>query len=539
MFRIFYIYIALLAVCTLNAQSGREIYSSTCKNCHGINGEGIPPAIPPLADSDFLQEKPEAALKAVLEGLSGKITVNGKEYNSIMPAVPLNDENVAKVMNFVRSEFNEIKGGISAEQVKEVRLKTKYPTYEKQLAEIMNIGLPEAPAGTEITLAAELNFNPTRIIDAGNSQVLILSKFGDVYSLNLTSLKSTQVLSGKDYLTRGTNYTGVTKGIALDQQRRLYITNDYIDRDKSLPHDIDRVRIFRTKSLPLVIQKIDKPKLWYEIDIPAGVGPYNHGISHIEQGLDNWMYVSFGSRTNAGEKGNMKRRAQSREHELSAAIWRLKDKADKSIEFEVFARGFRNPYGFCWDKEGRLFASENGPDKDIEAELNLVKQGKHYGFPYQFADLNSNPHKESPLPENGLQFVKPLKNIGPGGITPLEGSQKSMATFTAHCVPVGMAYLDERFPEEFRDTMLLCRFGGFWPVNGITTGFDILQIKYEGNNTISSKQLIKALARPVDVCTSEIDGKPVVVIAEYCRGRTISEGLTHPGRILILSFENE
>lgn len=524
---------------SLQAQGGKGLYETSCKNCHGINGEGIPPAIPPLANSDFLKQNPEKALKAVLEGLAGKITVNGHEYNAIMPAVPLSDEHVASVVNFVRVKFNGLKPSLTADEVKRVRAKTKYPTYEKQLAAIMNIGLPKAPEGTDIELAVELDFNPTRILDAGNSQLLILAKFGDVYCLNLKSKKLTKILAAQDYLSRGTSFVGVTKGFGLDDKRRLYITNDYIDRDKSQPFDIDRVSIFRTESLPAVIGNINPPKRWYETEIPAGVGPYNHGISHIEQGPDGWMYVSFGSRTNAGETGDMKRRAKSREHELSASIWRLKDGEDSTAIFEIYARGFRNPYSFAWDKKGRLFASENGPDKDVVAELNLVEQGKHYGFPYRFADLEENPHAGSPKPEAGLSFVKPLVNKGPDGITPLVGSKIPMSSFTAHCVPVGMAYLDERFPVGFKDTILLCRFGGFWPVNGITTGFDILQIKYdEKSKSIESHQILSALARPVDVTTSMLGGKPVIVIAEYCRGRTIAEGLTHPGRILILKLKN-
>ena len=62
----------------------------------------------------------------------------------------------------------------------------------------------------------------------------------------------------------------------------------------------------------------------------------------------------------------------------------------------------------------------------------------------------------------------------------------------------------------------------------------VLQVKYNEDSTINAKTLISDLARPIDVVTAELDGKPVIVIAEYCRGRTIGEGLTHPGRILIL-----
>lgn len=516
------------------AQSPAKLYETNCQSCHGINGEGIPPAIPPLKNSDFLLKYREKSIRAVLEGLSGKIHVNGIEYNAVMPAVPLDDKNVMKVLNFVRTKFNKLPGDISESEVAKIRKTTKYPTYMEQVKAVLNIGLPEAPEGWQVELAAELDFNPTRIVDVGNNQLLMISRFGDVHMLNLQTKHVKKMLEGEDYLSRGSNHVGVTKGIGIDDKRRLYITNDYVDKDRSLPYDIDRVGIYRTKPLPETIVEIDKPTRWFEVEVPAGVGPYNHGISHIEQGPDGWMYVSFGSRTNAGETGNMSRRAKTREHELSAAIWRLKDGKGDEPEFEVFARGFRNPYGFCFDDKGRMFASENGPDKDIVTELNMVEQGKHYGFPYQFADLEVNPHKESPKYTGNETFIKPLINLGPDGITPLEGSKKPLSSFTAHCVPVGMAYLDKRFPEGMKNTMLMARFGGFWPVNGITTGFDVLQIKYNEDNTINAKTLISDLARPIDVVTAELDGKPVIVIAEYCRGRTIAEGLTHPGRILIL-----
>ncbi|MCH2204827.1 MAG: PQQ-dependent sugar dehydrogenase [Lentisphaerales bacterium] len=528
----FCIFLSLLI--SAMAQSPAELYQTNCKNCHGINGEGIPPAIPPLKNSDFLAKNRETSIRAVLEGLSGKIHVNGKEYNAIMPAIPLDDANVVKVLNYVRKTFNKLPGDITEPEVAKIRMTTKYPTFMQQVKAVLNIGLPQAPEGWEIELSAELDFSPTRIANAGNNQLLMISRFGDIHLLNVKTRELKKLLVGKDYLSRGSKYVGVTKGIGLDNKRRLYITNDYIVKDRSLPYDIDRVRIYRTAPLPEVITDLPKPERWFEVAIPAGVGPYNHGISHIEQGPDGWMYVSFGSRTNAGETGNMSRRAKSREHELSAAIWRLKDNNDEKPKFEVYARGFRNPYGFCFDKQGRMFASENGPDKDIVTELNLVEQGKHYGFPYMFADLTENPHEESPKYEGNETFVKPLLNMGPDGIVPLEGNQKPMSSFTAHCVPVGMTYLDDRFPKDMKNTMLMARFGGFWPVNGITTGFDILQIKYNEDNTITSKKLVSNLARPIDVDTMNIDGEAAIIIAEYCRGRSIAEGLTHPGRILIL-----
>ena len=164
----------LLLLCgPVSAQNGKGIFNQKCKNCHGNNGEGIPPAIPPLANSDFLKANTDTAIRAVLEGLSGKITVNGQEYNALMPLVPLKDGDVAAVLNYVRKELNGITDEISPAHVAKIRTGTKYPTYEKQVAAFHNIGVPEAPKGWKVELKAELPFSPTRIINFSESEIQI------------------------------------------------------------------------------------------------------------------------------------------------------------------------------------------------------------------------------------------------------------------------------------------------------------------------------------------------------------------------------
>ena len=64
-------------------QSGLQ---TNCAACHQLNGEGIPQAFPPLAKSDYLNADEKRAIEVVTGGLSGKVTVNGKEFNSVMPA---------------------------------------------------------------------------------------------------------------------------------------------------------------------------------------------------------------------------------------------------------------------------------------------------------------------------------------------------------------------------------------------------------------------------------------------------------------------
>lgn len=101
-------------------QAGKKVYDANCKACHGTDGHGITPSIPPLAKSDYLKDK-SAAIRAVAKGIRGKITVNGKEYDSIMPATPINDEEAAAVLSYVYNHFGNSGGEVTAAEVAKER----------------------------------------------------------------------------------------------------------------------------------------------------------------------------------------------------------------------------------------------------------------------------------------------------------------------------------------------------------------------------------------------------------------------------------
>jgi nitrite reductase (NO-forming) len=84
---------------------GKHIYTQTCFACHQAEGQGIPNAFPPLANSDYLNEDVDRAIDIVLNGKSGEITVNGKKYNSVMTAQSLTDEEIANVMTYIYSKW--------------------------------------------------------------------------------------------------------------------------------------------------------------------------------------------------------------------------------------------------------------------------------------------------------------------------------------------------------------------------------------------------------------------------------------------------
>jgi nitrite reductase (NO-forming) len=85
--------------------AGRAVFTTNCVACHQANGEGVPHAFPPLAKADYLNADKLRAIRVVTGGLSGKVVVNGTEYNGVMPAWQLSDEDIAAVLTYVYNSW--------------------------------------------------------------------------------------------------------------------------------------------------------------------------------------------------------------------------------------------------------------------------------------------------------------------------------------------------------------------------------------------------------------------------------------------------
>jgi mono/diheme cytochrome c family protein len=89
---------------------GKQIYADYCASCHMETGQGLEGSFPPLAKADFLTKFPDKAIHAVKFGMEGKITVNGKEYDNMMPNPGLDNKQVADVMNYIKNSWGNSSG---------------------------------------------------------------------------------------------------------------------------------------------------------------------------------------------------------------------------------------------------------------------------------------------------------------------------------------------------------------------------------------------------------------------------------------------
>ncbi|HTI72640.1 MAG TPA: c-type cytochrome [Candidatus Limnocylindria bacterium] len=521
---------------------GQKLFVSQCAICHQVTGKGTPGVYPPLASSDYLQGNggKERLIKAVTGGLKGKITVNGKAYDNQMPAVVLDDAQVSDVATYVLHSWGNSGGIPTAQEVKRLRLESEFKTYAELVKANAYEPLPVAPSGFDLKETFRLTDFATRLASDGKGKKLyILGQSGTVWRLDLATHQAKKLFSAEDYVD--TSHGDPSPyGFMLDPKNRLWmVVNQRNGRTEPLL--TNEVTLFRTTAISSEGDPV-APKPWFKTQYPYGIGPYNHGVSHLAIGPDGKLYVSSGSRTDGGEQGTDPHLGKMGETGLTSCIWRFDPEAEAPSAPEIVARGIRNAWSFAWDGAGQMFTASNGPDADACEEMDWIvppKAGespRHHGFPYQFEDwpLSRKAYPYTPAAPSGMVFVHPVVNLGPDGYF----AGKRGHTFHPHSSPAGMVWLDGRWPEPWRESFLIGRFGNLLkPASGDDCGFDVLSVRPEKTPDGKGYQaqvhtFLSPLARPLDIHMA--GGK--LFILEYTRPTTFKDGKGWlPGRILELS----
>ncbi|MDI1319228.1 MAG: copper-containing nitrite reductase [bacterium] len=107
----------------MQVEKGKQVYMGLCFACHQPDGKGLPGAFPPLAGSDYLLADRERAIRTVLKGQTGPITVNGVIINSAMPPqeAVLTDQQIADVLTYVYNSWGNKGDAFTRDDVKSIR----------------------------------------------------------------------------------------------------------------------------------------------------------------------------------------------------------------------------------------------------------------------------------------------------------------------------------------------------------------------------------------------------------------------------------
>lgn len=104
-------------------QPGAATYLGVCAACHGNDGKGQAPYMPPLAGNPaVLDSDPSSLINLVLNGAE-PLVVKGVPDAYRMPQfrIQLNDEQIAEVLSFVRGAWGNNAKTVSTDQVKKLR----------------------------------------------------------------------------------------------------------------------------------------------------------------------------------------------------------------------------------------------------------------------------------------------------------------------------------------------------------------------------------------------------------------------------------
>jgi len=101
---------------------GELAYKKHCMVCHQRDAGGIPKMYPPLANNKVISGNKEKLIDIVLNGMSVEIVVNGEKYTGVMASYRnLSDQEIASVLNYLRSNFGNNGEKITPADIKDLR----------------------------------------------------------------------------------------------------------------------------------------------------------------------------------------------------------------------------------------------------------------------------------------------------------------------------------------------------------------------------------------------------------------------------------
>lgn len=202
-----------------------------------------------------------------------------------------------------------------------------------------------------------------------------------------------------------------------------------------------------------------------------------HFTRTLSFGPDDKMYVSIGSSCNVCAEKDKRR----------ATVMRFNPDGTAA---QIYARGLRNSVGLTWHPTTQeLWATDNGRDwlgdNLPPDEVNIIKEGKDYGWPYCYGDKIPDPEFNNP--EKCTSTISPVVEL------------------QAHSAPLGLTFYDgNMFPPEYKGDLFVALHGS-WN-RSIPTGYKVVRVKIQNGIPQGIEDFAygwmtatKRFGRPVDV----------------------------------------
>ncbi len=110
-------------------EAGRQLFADSCAACHGAYGRGIEGQAPSLVGSTWVRDSDDWLVRIVLDGLTGPVEIDGKEWNLTMPGhgddrEHFGNEALAGLFTHMRRTWGHAEDPISPQTVARIRAET-------------------------------------------------------------------------------------------------------------------------------------------------------------------------------------------------------------------------------------------------------------------------------------------------------------------------------------------------------------------------------------------------------------------------------
>lgn len=271
----------------------------------------------------------------------------------------------------------------------------------------------------------------------------------------------------------------------------------------------------------------------------TGLPTGGHKLKNIKLGADGYLYINIGSSCNVCiERDPL--RATILRYTLAGKPAGALAVLGRHQQSAIWASGLRNSQGFAWHPQtGDMYATNNGADNRSGAaggkvndelppeHLNKIEAGKHYGWPYCWAD-----------PRNLNGQLDDLNFKAEAGFC--SSVQAPAITFTSHTTPIGITFLDKtNWPAEYKTDAIVALHGS-WNREK-PAGYKLVRVKFSENKPVAVEDFATGwLAEGAGsglFGSSRVNGRPVDVAVGYDGALYVSDD--QAGAIYRISYQNK
>lgn len=375
------------------------------------------------------------------------------------------------VLALIASASIHAQRGVPPKDVTKTTHTTKYPQHLDFLPEMVE--LLKVPDGWKVSVAASGLGKPRMLYNGPNNELYVTRRdAGDVLMLKDSDGDN----KFDEIKTIVSEFKGV-HGITVKDGFLYLCNNNELRRYRLNPDGTAGEKEMLFKDMPSAGQ---------------------HPNRTMEFGPDSMLYISVGTLCN-----------DCKEADKEAATMLQVD--PNTWKRTIYASGLRNTIGFDFNPNtGEMWGIDNGGDAKGDdwppEEVNQIKKGSNYGYPFAYGKREVDQSREDPAGNSKELWAM--------------NTEPSVLELQAHMAPIGFRFFGKNAPAGYSGDGLVC-WHGSWN-RSKPVGFKVQRIRFANGRAVSAEDFLSGFlqgktrfGRPAGVA---ITPQGVVYISDDANG---------------------